>query len=282
MAESFSVRFWERIGLQTKFRRLLVLVLFGAIAYFFTLSNVFLVKKAAVRSPGLSAEQVSEVLKKLGQTRTFLVPRNHILLLNEKSLLQALQSDFPEVRRVTGFRRIFPDKIEVAVEERQPRYVWQSGENYYFLDQDGIVFEKLPADQLAEVSQVLIADRTAASVKVGQDLGIGKSLAVIQELKILWPKFVTQTDYVIFSLPGTLSPDILVKTRIGFEVYFDLNRRVKTQLNGLKLLLSQEIKPETYGGLSYIDLRLPTVAYYCYRDAPCALENATSTPKVVK
>lgn len=254
------------------------LILLSVIAYFLVISEMFLVKKPVLRVGELSSELVEDVFKNLGQRRFYLVPKNHILLLTRQNLLAALQEEVPQVRQITYFKRQLPNRLELGVEKRTPLYVWQSGESYYLMDQDGVIFQKITNYDPAAYTEILIADRTSRSVKVGEKIEIQDTLNLISSLKELWPKYISQTSYSSFALAGIKSQDILVKTGIGFLVYFDKERGRETQLNNLELVLNEQIKPETLSGLSYIDLRLSNYAYYCYKDAPCAFENATSTP----
>ena len=111
-------------------------------------------------------------------------------------------------------------------------------------------------------------------------MDIQKILNFIEQVKSLWQEHIHAINYTGFSIAGKRSLDVFVKTNVGFSVYLDINRSVKRQLENLNLLLNQEIKPETYSGLSYVDVRLPNIAYYCYQDAPCAPEFVTSSPKL--
>ena len=279
--ESWGSRFLSGLGLRSAWRRGIAILFLILLFYFLTLSRVFLVRQVSVLGEGISPAEVEDVLQSLEKQRRYLVPRNHILLLSKRQLLLALQDELPEVRQITRFKRGFPNQLALAVEKRKPLYVWQSGESYYLLDQDGVVFQKVLTYEPSSFAEVLLADQTQAPVQVGQALPIGKPLQFVEKVKNQWPREIPQTTFASFVLLGSLSPDITVKTGLGFQVYFDLDRSVEAQLRNLNLLLAQEIKPETYSGLSYIDLRLPNIAYYCYLDAPCAPENATSTlPKL--
>lgn len=254
----------------SRFARFGILVVLLLAAYFLMVSGFFLVGDAVVTSSSITSEQVNDVLAAMGRTRAYLIPQNHILILTRQSLLAAFQKELPQVRAVTSLRRIFPNRIEIAVEERQPSYIWQTGQNYYLLDQDGVVFQEVKNYQPSAFSEILITDRTTQAVRVGDQLEAAKVLEFIQHVKEIWPRLVPQADFVSFSIPSTKSPDIFARTNIGFEVDFDLERSAQVQLENLNLLLSREIKPETYTGLSYVDLRLPNIGYYCYQDAPCA------------
>ncbi|KKW29463.1 MAG: hypothetical protein UY73_C0017G0005 [Parcubacteria group bacterium GW2011_GWA2_52_8] len=277
--------FWQgllrSIGLHTPWRQLSVLLGFGIIAYFSFFSSVFLISKVEVGEGGFSAEQLSEIVAGMRDRRVYLVPSNHLLLINRDSVLRALQTEIPQIRSVTSFSRTGLGSIRLGLEERESKYVWQSGEDYFLLDQDGVVFQRVLNYDPPVYPELLLVDRSAQPVVVGDNVDAGRLMELVTELVALWPDVVAQTSYQSFSFPGVASLDIFVRTGIGFQVYIDVERSVTAQLRSLNLLLTREIKPETYAGLSYIDLRLPDVAYYCYKDAPCAPENATSTQAII-
>lgn len=262
-------------------RKWLAGIFLVTIVYLFGISNFFLVQQAHLRGEEGREAQVNEALRELGKHRfAYLIPKNNILFLNEKNLVQALQQYLPEVRSVKYFKREFPRYLELELEKRKPLYIWNSGPDYYLMDQDGVLFQEIHAYDAAVYAEFLITDRTGAKVIIGEQLNIGSTLGFIAALREAWAKSFSDLHPASAALPGLRSGDIFVKTSGGYDVYFDTQRDSQAQLGNLKLLLDRQIPLETHGGLAYIDLRLPNIAYYCYEDAPCAQAsslNATST-----
>lgn len=269
--------FWSKVlhkvGFRSLFTQILGLVLVGLIGFFLTISHMFLITQIKLNNTDIREDQVRDVLRRMQSKRMYLIPSNHMAILNEHSLLAAIQKDIPEVRKITSFKRILPNRLELSLEKRTPLFVWHTGEGFYLVDQDGVIYQKILNYQQDTYSQIVIIDKSFEDIAVGQALPIEKLLNFLNKLQDAWSEKISQTDYVAFSIPALSSPDLNVHTTIGFEIYFDLDRGVPGQLANLSLLLSSEIKPETYSGLSYIDLRLPNIAYYCYKDSPCAIEN---------
>ncbi len=224
-----------------------------------------------------NSDEINETLKKLEKDKIYLVPKNHILLLSKENFQKAISADQPQIKEVVLFKRILPNKLEFSVTRREPKYIWESDSQYFLLDQEGVVFQELFNYDPAVYSETVIRDQTGYKVNFGEDLGIRKTLDFIEKIKGNWADVVLHTSYASFAVPGRKSPDVFVRTGDGFQVYFDLERSPMAQLENLSLVLSQEINQETYTGLSYVDLRLSNIAYYCYRDAPCAPEYSTST-----
>ena len=273
-------RYERKIG-SARWPRYLALVCALVVLYFLAFSNKFLIKQAESNANGPSAEQIQNTLARLRRSRLwFVVPGNHILVIDKASLLPELRRIEPGVKSIKAMKKMWPNRLVLNIEMREPRYVWQTGAKYFLLDQDGVIFEQIPSYTPETFSQSLIVDSSAAALSPGDLLAIQPVIKFIEEVKRLWPGEINQTDIKSFAVPAVRSKDIVVKTGIGFSLYFDLARPVSEQLSDLRIVLRQQIRPETYTGLSYIDLRLPTIAYYCYKDAPCAPENATTTPGV--
>ncbi len=270
-------RYERKIG-SSRWPRYLALVCALVVLYFLAVSNKFLVRQADANENGPTAEQIQNALAKLHHSRLwFIVPSNHILVIDKASLLPELRRVEPGVRSIKNMKKMWPNRLVLNIEMREPRYVWKSGEKFFLLDQDGVIFEQIPSYTPEAFSQSLIVDSSAAALSPGDMLAIQPVVKFIEEIKSLWPSQINETDIKSFAVPAMRSKDIVVKTGIGFSLYFDLARSVSEQLSDLRIVLREQIRPETYAGLSYIDLRLPSVAYYCYKDAPCAPENATST-----
>mgnify|MGYP001593451666 CR=1 FL=1 len=273
--ETFWGNLLPKIGLGSRIARILFGIFAVAVIYFLTISKVFLINKVQMNAG--NPQEVTDVLERLNNQRIYLIPKSHILLLTQKKLLAELQKEFPRIKSVTHYKRILPNRIEIGLKERESIYIWKSGDNYYLMDQDGVIFQKITNFTPETFPQILITDQTAEVPTVGQALDVRDALNFTGQLNQHWPKEIRDIGFVGIIIPAQKSLDIFVKTSVGFQVYFDLKRSAAVQLANLRLILNQEIKPETYTGLSYVDLRLQNIAYYCYLDAPCAPENATST-----
>ena len=265
-----SDRILTALGLKSKSGRALAAAAALAAVYFLTASPYFLVRSASISGLNLRSSQIENFFSKVEQSRVFLVPRNHILLIDKENFSAALKAEFADARRVSRFKRVLPNRLEADVEVRERKYVWQAGNEYFFMDQDGVIFQRVDNYDPALFRQTLVSDSTLQPVQIGEKLNVDKALVFLDAATENWERIVFSPGVVSASLPGTASVDIVISTDAGFDVLFDLNRGALGQLQNLQLLLTQEINPETWSGLKYIDLRLPNVGYYCYRDAECA------------
>lgn len=265
-------RIISSLGFRSRFGRLAAVFLLLLVAYFFTISRMFVIDTA-------NEARAAETLQRLAGNRRYLVPKSHIAVLSRSALLSAIQQTNPEVRKITSFKKALPNLLNIELELRSSQYIWQSDNKYFLTDQDGTLYAVVPDYQQASTTAPLLIDRRGAPVAVGQSVSDSRLVPFLQELRQRWPRQIKDVRYRSFSVPAVGSPDVFVKTETGFSIYFDLGRSVQAQLASLALVLGREIDPATYIGLSYIDLRVPAYAYYCYLDAPCA--NATSTPDII-
>ncbi len=276
--ESLGPRFLKAIGLGKTWVRLLLAAILLTALYFLLVSKVFLVTDALILSGGPPQDELQNALSKLSRQRVYLVPKNHLLIFNKTRALAALQADFPEIRSIESFQRIFPNKAILAITERRPQYIWKTGQDYFYLDQDGVAFQNIASFNAASQTEPVISDETASKVSLGLPFKARALFGFADNLRRVWPQQIFSTGFSEFSLAGVASTELKVKTTAGFVVYFDLGRDAEIQIKNLAYLLNSGIKPETIGGLSYIDLRLPNVGYYCFKDAPCALPLTPPSP----
>src|SRR3990167_3802831 len=89
--------------------RYFVLALCLAAIYFLAVSKTFLAVEASVNENGPSAEDVKNSLISLESQRLwYLIPRNHILILDKASLLPELRKSLPEVRSIKTLKKSWP------------------------------------------------------------------------------------------------------------------------------------------------------------------------------
>lgn len=240
--------------------------------YYLFFAETFLVKEVVV----LQNSQISEkdleswVLETKNKRVFFFIPKNHILLLDQNSLLKIFSEHTSYISEIKNLKKIYPNKIEVTVEERSPVAVWQSAGNYFFIDKQGFAYEQIPAGYATSSSSYLkIIDTTNTPVVAGDDLNIDKILEFYIFVSENWGKIISSKPQEI-QLGGRFGQDIRFVSVDGWVVYFDLNHDPKIQLRNLRLIIDQEVPVDRRTQLAYIDLRLSDKAYFCYKGEPCA------------
>lgn len=55
----------------------------------------------------------------------------------------------------------------------------------------------------------------------------------------------------------------------GWEVFFDINRAVDSQLSNLNLIITRQVPAKNRLELAYIDMRVDKSVYLCYKSSAC-------------
>ena len=136
-----------------------------------------------VESGGFSATEVSRAIAGMGASRKYLIPTNHILIVNAESVLTALQEEFPQIRSVTSFSRSGWDRVKLGIEERKSSYVWQSAGEFFLLDQDGVIFQRVLNYDPTSFPETLLVDRSDRVMQIGGNDCAAKNLQILEETK---------------------------------------------------------------------------------------------------
>lgn len=251
--------------------------LFGTVVYFVRFSPLLLVTDVRVSgNKQVSSEEIAQAITgSAGEYVYGMISRSHMLMMEESKLERVLLPRFPKILRVKRVKRILPHTVEVEVEERFPIAVIESGSRYFYVGQDGIVSDPLPDSYATSTdSYALIRSSTPRQFTVGENINAPALLEFMKISSELWQKYFS-SPYRTILYEGSASPDIYVTTSAGWTAYFDLKNDPRLSLKNLHLVFSQQITAERESQLAYVDVRLPTMAYYCFRGEPCA---AVTTP----
>jgi cell division septal protein FtsQ len=85
-----------------------------------------------------------------------------------------------------------------------------------------------------------------------------------------------------FNTNSFISKDIRVKTKEGWEIYFNENVSLEKEIEMLKVVLNNKIEESQRKDLEYIDLRIDNKIYYKFREGSDSwlAREADSAPSV--
>ena len=196
-----SVRQRSRV-LPFVFRTLALLIGAGAGMALFYLP-VFAVSQVSVTGAQRLSE--SDVIARLS------LQGNNLLALPIEDLRAKLMEE-PWLRNVE-LRRSLPGYVTVALEERTPSVVWQTGSQQYWVDKDGTVLEVL---RQADTSLPLIKDMDGpdrwAGEKVDAD-AVGLALALLERLPTEMQDEAKFYEYLSYA-------GLVVETKKGYRARF--------------------------------------------------------------
>ncbi|MDP2838111.1 MAG: FtsQ-type POTRA domain-containing protein [Candidatus Moranbacteria bacterium] len=195
------------------------------------------------------------------------IERNRFFLFQPKRLERFLKDQYPLVQRIS-VKRIFPDRFEIAVEERETLVLWCVEGTCAHVLEDGSVIHIADVYQKEENQSrtLTVKDESGQPLKFGAgvfDESFGVSvMALRQELR---GRFGLATNTTL-SFSSRFANELRVQTEAGWWVYINTRMPLATTLDALELLLEKEIPSERLGELDYIDLRTENRIFYRYHD----------------
>jgi cell division septal protein FtsQ len=218
----------------------------------FALWRVFAISQIEIK--GNNAIHTAELGKVVEQSFKQHAFSKNLLTLS----LAPLENDLLSDQRIGGVEliRLWPNRLEIRITERQLRLGWKSGEKLYWVDSKGVAIAEVASGGLR---LPIVTDSTGLPVRVGGRVA-PQSFVVFASRVAEELKSRTGLEIGDMSIPDTTS-ELDVKTKAGYVIKFDTGARVEDQLASLRTVLATlsrlQKKP-----IQYIDLRVPGKAYY--------------------
>lgn len=235
----------------------LFLVVSGAIFYFVVFSSFFQIKEIKISGNiKVSVEELRNNIAEQVDKRIIFFNTKSIFLTNLKKINKMLLEKFPQIAKV-DLDREFPSSLLAQIEERKPVAIFSEIENYFFIDKEGIIFEKVSVVD----PQILKIKKSALVI----DLELGKEIIGKEQLDQILKINSKLKDDLKIPIEEVLTISkkrINAKTSEGWEVYFNPERDLEWQLTELSILLKERIPPEKRRNIEYIDLRFEKIYIY--------------------
>lgn len=241
-----------------------ILILFLALYFFLFYSGFQVLDIKIYGNQKVSNENIlkavdDKIVHKYLNIGNLKINSKSIFIANKKDIAKQISDNFPIIEKVI-VKKILPRSISVSVEERKPVGVFcNKKEDCFFVDQHGIIFEKIseiPTDMFIVRQEFGDTDPNIGTQAVS-DVVIGAIAKAQKKLK---------DDFNISITDVALSSQIRldISTSEGWKVYLSLDEDadINSQLNSLLIMLGGEITPEIRESLQYIDLRFKNRAYY--------------------
>lgn len=177
-------------------------------------------------------------------------------------------SIFPEIAEIE-LKRSFPDNLKIKIKERDPVAIFCQNENCFSLDENGVIFTRLPASLPAgEVGQEEISSEGlpkienqtfALEAEVGDEV-IGENL--LSQIFKIENKLKEDLKISIKEFSIVSEQRLNVKTSELWEVYFNLKSDLDWQIQELAVILKEKLPLQKRKNLEYIDLRFDKVFIY--------------------
>lgn len=232
-------------------RQLVIVALVIVGGYFLTRLPVFQIQHVEVSgdSNELTKRQLNELI---GQSLLSAAASNKVreIISGDISIL-SLNCD-----------KGIPNTLRCTVAFRQPKFVWQTGTNRFYIDEQGYAYAK--ADK-SEKSLKIVEDRKQLPVKTGDLLMSEEVVDIFQELALILKEQGIEIDGYFINT-SVLHPGVVASGRSGgkpfpkqkIDIYFSASYPAKNQVEILNKILSKDA-----GKIKkYIDLRTAGYVYY--------------------
>lgn len=228
-----------------------ILVLIFGLSYLFIFSQVFRIKEIKISNVDDSLKlKVEEVIKnEIG---------SNIFLVNFEKMNKEILSQFSEIVEL-DFKRKFPSTLIIQIAERESVGVWcyQTYDECFFIDREGIIFKKTKTELMQEEVMIVSLKKEEALVS-GKEILVPQILELILKIK---EEFEENLKIEIENFTIVSEKRLNIKTNENWEIYFNLEKDIKLEVTKLKALLEKEISPEERRNLEYIDLRFEKIFY---------------------
>lgn len=195
------------------------------------------------------------------------ISKNNLLLVRKEEIRKDILRDFRQARNVE-IRKKFPHELDVIVTERIPTILFQGANGVFFLDEKAVAYDNADpkADKIKNYDLPFLADADGKNVDLGEQVLNGDYLEYLTAIR---QKMKDRTDIEIandFTTPSLVSRDIRVRTKEGWQIFFNESVPLDKEIEMLSAVLKNEIPQNERADLDYVDLRIDNKVYYKFRD----------------
>lgn len=198
----------------------------------------------------LDKEELVDYFEQITTQKVFLFSSKSIIPLSTNKIRNNVLSQTSVIKDIK-ITKIFPSQLKVNLIERVPiAFLCKTKENCYYIDKEGIVFQKSPLIG----KNIIIINKN--NFLIGEKVVASKDLQQIFYLKKELEKIGLAVDYFTFSKKNSL--EIVLQDR--WSIFFS-NEKYVEELKNLKLIL-EKFSSEAKKEINYIDLRFGDRIYY--------------------
>lgn len=250
-------------SLNVKILQAFVAFVFIVLFYVFLYYPYFQIKSVVVVDNNIVSEGIIEKIAwdNLNRIRYLIIPGRNIFVFDKQNIKKNIIEQVPEVDSVEVNRK-FPDIIKVKIKEAEMIAIWQSGDNYFFLDKNGVVRGQVyDINYFDQENVFIVKDLNNKEVQLKENVLYAKHINFIRALYEKLPEIKINIKEV--SLPSKLADEVHVTTENDWRIFFTLERQLDQQVNNLQLVFENEISNKlSESELDYVDMRVESWIYY--------------------
>jgi len=257
-----------------------LILIFGILGclYFFIFSNFYNITNIEVfGNQIISTDDIIDLTNNYLSTNKLLIFKNRNIFIFNKNELKRRISQAVLLNDLK-IEKILPNTIRLTLKEKNIALKWQSNEQEYFIDNQGVIIKRIYKFNTPEIFQInkpnqdeninpikddyiVVKNSNNSDVNLGDKVLKPENIEFIFELKEKAAKlgFFKIND---FTAPNNMPQFIIADIEGGWQIFFNLADKLDDQMNRLKVLIDNKIKKGNLGNLDYIDLRLGESVYY--------------------
>jgi len=238
---------------------ILILIFLGSLFYFLFFSPLFQVKNIFISgAEKISSSEIKNFVQNKLEKKILFLRTKSIFLININEIEKEVLKNFPPVAEIKIGRK-FPDVLNINLVERSPLANFCQAEKCFLLDKEGITFE----ESEAKADLIKIIDGQKEKIpKSGEKMIENNYLEKILKIQ----KFFQEELKIEIEEFTVFEKRLNLKTKEGWEIYFDPREDINWQLTKLNLVLKEKIPSEKRKDLEYIELRFGDLATFRYRE----------------
>jgi len=194
------------------------------------------------------------------------IKKNNLLLVQTGKIKKDIQFELRIIREIR-IKREFPSKLIVSIIERKPQMAFCSTDNCFMLDENGETYDNYFANEENDKNNfIILREESSRKINLGEIILEKKYMEYVQGIRgELLARLETEVENN-FCFVSLISKDIRVKTKEGWEIYFNENIELGKEIEMLKVVLENKIEKNQQQDLEYIDLRIDNKIYYKFKD----------------
>jgi cell division septal protein FtsQ len=240
------------------------LFLGGVVAFFYI--PKFRINNISIEGTDILDErQLKEEISFLLKEKIFkILPCDNIFILPKAKITSELLRKFPILKEISIIR-IFPQKISVFLEEREPKALWCIGLNATtteisevscaFVDEKGFIFQ--PAPSFSGAIFVKFFDKRQEPADIGKEMMSESEFQNLDSFAELLNRNNIDVSEILLKDDGEYE----VYLKEGWHIKLNSKNEAILSFNNLQLVLNEKIK-EKRPALEYIDLRFGRKVFY--------------------
>lgn len=220
----------------------LLIIIIVAIIYCLFLSSIFTISSIEIK--GNLPEEGQNYINQFKGANLFAVKSNDIAT--------KLSLNYPQFLSIDVYKGI-PNVLRVEITERQAELIWQTNNQDYLVDSDGLAYKDISADATGNLP--IVIDNKNLAIEIPAQVASTNFVNFITELKIKCHD--AGQDIKDFEINDTIFQTDAV-TNSGIKIIFDTTRSINDQIDAFNQVYSahkDEIK-------QYVDTRVESKVYY--------------------